>query len=169
MVFGNTANITSQKIEQITAQYVRLYVTRANRTNFESERDRCAICEFTVYGVKLGTGQATDWTLKDLSSKSEGGDSTVGSSSSNSNNLNGIGNTSSYGDISLEDGTLSESKTDTESELSSKGESKSSGADGNTKEKSGVGALIWIIIGVCALAVIGGAVVFIVIKKHKVN
>ncbi|MGN0492311.1 MAG: discoidin domain-containing protein, partial [Acutalibacteraceae bacterium] len=158
VVFGNTASVTSQKIEQITAQYVRLYVTRANRTSFESERDRCAICEFTVYGLKLGGGRTTDWTLMDLSSKSESGSSDKSSGTSYSS-----------------DPVSSASSTDTDSEINSAEDSpttsESKPSDGNKEpeKKSGNGALIWIIIGVCALAVIGGAAAFIVIKKRKSN
>ncbi|MGN0493468.1 MAG: glycosyl hydrolase [Acutalibacteraceae bacterium] len=75
VVFGNTVSVTSQKLEQVKAQYVRLYVEKPNRSEFAMDLTRCAICEFTVYGVKLSGGKTTDWTLMDLSSKSQSGSS----------------------------------------------------------------------------------------------
>ena len=156
VVFGNTSSVTSQKIEQVSAQYVRLYVTRANSTDFESERDRCAICEFTVYGVKLSAGRNTDWTLMDLSSKSESGSSYT--SDSSSSDL-----------MSSESSEDAENETNSAENTSSESESKPSDSNKEVTEKSGNGALVWIIIGVCAIALIGGAVTFIVIKKHKIH
>ena len=156
VVFGNTASITSQKLEQVKAQYVRLYIEKPNRSEFAMDLTRCAICELSVYGVKLSAGRNTDWTLMDLSSNSESGSSyTSGSSSSDL--------------MSSESSEDAENETNSAENTSSESESKPSDSNKEVTEKSGNGALVWIIIGVCAIALIGGAVTFIVIKKHKIH
>lgn len=149
VVFGNTSNVTSQKIEQITAQYVRLYVTRANRTSFESERDRCAVCEFTVYGLKLGEGIKTDWTLMDLSSKSESVSSDV------------IQNTASLSDTTSEDDSSSE---DTASETASE---PTDTTDKKTADKKSGNVVFWLVVGLSAAVVIGALTTVIILKRRK--
>lgn len=149
VVFGNTGSVTSQKIEQISAQYVRLYVTRANRTGFESERNRCAVCEFTVFGLKQGAGRKTDWTLLDLSVKSPAGSSAVKPDAG------------APAEDSLSEDTPPE---DTPSQDTAK-PADTSGQ--KTAEKSDSGGWIWLIVGLSAAVLIGGSTTVILIRRKK--
>ncbi len=65
-VFGNVASGTSASTWQVDAQYVRLYITDPNSSNFDMDMVRVAICEFSVYGVKKSAGITTNWDLVDL-------------------------------------------------------------------------------------------------------
>ena len=63
IIFGNNANVTNRNIEQIDAQYVKLFIEKPNTTNIAADKTRAAVCEFTVFGIKKEEGIPTDWQL----------------------------------------------------------------------------------------------------------
>lgn len=149
VVFGNTSSVTSQEIQQVKAQYVRLYVENPNRSNFEMDRNRCAVCEFTVYGMKISSGIDTDWTLLDLSQ------SAVSSQ---------ISSASKPTDSGTDNSDLSNSNDETEKNSEEEPEKTEKEPSFETED----GNLIWIfpVIG-ALLIIIAGIVVFIIVKRKK--
>lgn len=63
LVYGNSVAAVTRNIEQVDAQYIRLYIENPNSTSLAGDEDRAAICELSVYGSKIRAGQKTDWTL----------------------------------------------------------------------------------------------------------
>lgn len=152
VVFGNNADTTSQEIKQVDAQYVRLYVEVPNSSTFDSDKTRCAICEFTVYGVKKADGKSTDWTLLDLSENKNNG---------KNNNTGNSSNSQRY--------APSENTENTESGDNGKTVIKNVVLREKSKKSSGnsSSSIYWIISGIVVLVSLAAAATIIIINKRK--
>lgn len=153
-VFGNTSDITNRNIEQVDAQYVKLFIEKPNSTSIVSDKTRAAVCEFSVFGIKKEDGKATDWQLITKYVRQPNGQiiNTVTTTETAPNK----------NEASSEE-TSSEAKTDadgTEKNRISKGK--------NDTESKNSYVWVWVAVAAATVAVLGGLSVFIV-KKKKTN
>lgn len=156
VVYGNSLGTVTRDIEQIDAQYIRLFIEKPNSTKLAGDGNRAAICELSAYGIKIGDGQKTDWNVNPTVVRQPNGQIVNQVTNTIVRDSSQVGSDSQTGD------TASDSSSAIKEPVKS---------NSNNSQEPGKSYLwLWITLGVAGVVIVGaGAVLFIIIRKKKAN